>query len=47
VARILDFNEERNIVGAVVRAIKFVDRVFVCDDGSADPTGEIIGDLGG
>jgi len=36
VACIPAFNEERTIAGVVVRAMKFVDRVVVCDDGSGD-----------
>ncbi len=37
------FNEERTIGGAVVQALRYVDRVVVCDDGSGDQTGEIAG----
>ena len=40
------FNEERTIGGVVVRALRYVDRVVVCDDGSGDLTGEIAGGLG-
>jgi len=46
VACIPAFNEERTIGGVVVRALRFVDRVVVCDDGSRDLTGEIAGGLG-
>jgi len=46
VACIPAFNEERTIAGVVVRTMKFVDRVVVCDDGSGDLTGEISGGLG-
>jgi glycosyltransferase involved in cell wall biosynthesis len=46
VACIPAFNEEKTIGGVVVRASKYVDRVVVCDDGSADLTGEIAGGLG-
>jgi len=46
VACIPAFNEERTIAGVVVQALKFVDRVVVCDDGSRDLTGEIAGGLG-
>jgi len=40
VACIPAFNEERAIGGVVVRAMRYVDRVVVCDDGSGDLTGE-------
>ena len=33
--------EERTIGGVVIRAMKYVDRVVVCDDGSGDLMGEI------
>ena len=33
------FNEERTIGGVVVRALRFVDRVVICDDGSRVPRG--------
>jgi glycosyltransferase involved in cell wall biosynthesis len=47
VACIPAFNEERSIGGVVVRALRFVDRVVVCDDGSRDLTGVIaVGSLG-
>jgi len=46
VACIPAFNEERTIGGVVVRTMKYVDRVVVCDDGSGDLTGEIAGGLG-
>jgi glycosyltransferase involved in cell wall biosynthesis len=46
VACIPAFNEERTIASVVVRALKFVDRVVVCDDGSGDLTGEIAEGLG-
>ena len=46
IACIPAFNEERTIGGVVVRTMKFVDRVVVCDDGSGDLTGEIAGGLG-
>jgi glycosyltransferase involved in cell wall biosynthesis len=46
VACIPAFNEERTIGGVVVRALKFVDRIVVCDDGSGDLTGETAGGLG-
>ena len=41
VACIPAYNEERSIGGVVVRALKHVDRVVVCDDGSGDLTGVI------
>jgi len=46
VACIPAFNEEKNIGGVVVKALKFVDRVVVCDDGSSDLTGDIARGLG-
>jgi len=46
VACIPAFNEEKNIGGVVVRALKCVDRVVVCDDGSSDLTGDIARGLG-
>ena len=36
VACIPAFNEERTIAGVVVLAMKHVDKVIVCDDGSRD-----------
>jgi glycosyltransferase involved in cell wall biosynthesis len=46
VACIPAFNEEKNIGGVVVRALNYVDRVVVCDDGSSDLTGDIAKGLG-
>ena len=46
VACIPAYNEERSIGGVVVRALRHVDWVVVCDDGSWDLTGEIAGGLG-
>jgi len=46
VACIPALNEEKNIGGVVVRALKCVDRVVVCDDGSSDLTGDIARGLG-
>jgi len=46
VACIPAYNEERTIGGVVVRAMKHVGSIVVCDDGSVDLTGEIAGDLG-
>jgi len=46
VACIPAFNEERSIGGVVVRTLKHVDRVIVCDDGSVDFTGEIAESMG-
>ena len=40
------YNEEKTIGGVVVNAVKYVERVVVCDDGSTDLTGEIAGGLG-
>jgi len=39
VACIPAYNEERTIGGVVVRALRFVDRVVICDDGSWVPRG--------
>ncbi len=41
VACISAFNGKRTISGVVARALKYVDRVVVCDDGSRDPKGAI------
>ena len=38
--------EEESIGGVVVRALGYVDRVVVCDDGSGDLTGAIAEGLG-
>ena len=46
VACIPAYNEERKIGGVVFRALRYVDRVVVCDDGFEDLTGEIAGGLG-
>ena len=46
VACIPAFNEEKTICSVVVRAMKYVDRVVVCDDCSGDLTGAIAGGLG-
>lgn len=40
------FNEEKTIARVVLQAYKFADKVVVCDDGSADLTGEIAEGLG-
>ena len=40
------YDEERTIGGVVVRAMRYVDKVVVCDDGSGDLTGEIAVGLG-
>ena len=47
VACIPAYNEEKTIGGVVVRAMKYVDRVVVCDGGSTDLTGEVAGSWGG
>ena len=47
VACIPAYNEEKTMGGVVVRAVKYVDRVVVHDDGSGDLTGEIAEGLGG
>ena len=41
VACIPAFNEERNIGGVVIRAMKHADKVVVCVGGSGDLTGAI------
>lgn len=46
VACIPAYNEERTIGGVVVKALRYVDRVVVCDGGSGDLTGAIAGGLG-
>jgi len=46
VACIPAYNEEKTIGGVVVRALRYVDRVVVCDDGSRNLTGEIGGGWG-
>lgn len=46
IACIPAYNKERTIGSVVVRAMRFVDRVVVCDDGSGDLTGAIAGGLG-
>lgn len=46
VACIPAYNEEHSIGGVIVRAMKCVDLVIVCDDGSTDLTGEIAEGLG-
>lgn len=40
------YNEERTIAQVIIRTMKHVDKVIVCDDGSKDMTGEIAGRLG-
>jgi hypothetical protein len=40
------FDGEGCIGGVVVRAVRFVDRVVVCDDGSVDLTGAMAEGLG-
>jgi len=46
VACIPALNREKTIASVVIQAMRFVDRVVVCDDGSADLTGEIARSLG-
>lgn len=46
IACIPAFNEEKTIASVVVKALRHVDKVIVCDDGSTDLTGEIAGKLG-
>jgi glycosyltransferase involved in cell wall biosynthesis len=40
------FNEEGTIARVVLMAERYVDRVFVCDDGSGDLTGAMAEGLG-
>lgn len=37
------FNEERTISGIVVRILRYVDSVVMCDDGTVDLKGAIAG----
>ncbi|MGB9728107.1 MAG: glycosyltransferase family 2 protein [Nitrososphaeria archaeon] len=46
VACIPAYNEEKNIAGVVIKTLKYVDKVIVCDDGSKDLTGDIAEKLG-
>ena len=46
VALVPAFNEEGYIASVLVRLMKVVDGVIVCDDGSLDLTGEIAEALG-
>jgi glycosyltransferase involved in cell wall biosynthesis len=46
IACIPAYNEEDHIGGVVLRTRKYVDQVFVCDDGSRDGTAEIAEALG-
>ena len=46
VAGIPAFNVERSIGSVIVRTLKHVDRVIICDDGSMDLTGEIAENMG-
>lgn len=46
VAVIPAYNEEATMAKVVLQAQRYVDRVIVCDDGSADMTGEIARALG-
>jgi glycosyltransferase involved in cell wall biosynthesis len=39
-------NEEKSIGNIILQTLKYVDKVFVCDDGSIDQTGNIAEDLG-
>jgi len=40
------YNEERTIAQVIIKTMKHVDKVIVCDDGSKDMTGEIARRLG-
>jgi len=46
VACIPAYNEEKSIASVVLRTMRYVDKVIVCDDGSSDLTGEIAEKLG-
>jgi len=46
IACIPAYNEEKTIAKVVLQTKKYVDKVFVCDDGSMDMTGEIAERLG-
>jgi len=46
IACIPAFNEENTIGSVIIRALKFAERVVVCDDGSEDLTSAIAGGLG-
>ena len=46
VACIPAYNEERTIGGIILKTMRYVDRVVVCDDGSNDLTGDIAERLG-
>jgi len=46
IAAIPAYNEEKNIAKEVLQAWRYVDRVVVCDDGSAGMTAEIAEGLG-
>jgi len=41
IACIPAFNEEKYIASVVLNTLRYVDKVFVCDDGSTDLTTEI------
>lgn len=46
IACIPAFNEEKNIGGVIIRTLKYVDKIIVCDDGSTDLTSQIASKLG-
>jgi len=46
VACIPAYNEEYTIAKVLLKAMRYVDKVIVCDDGSSDMTGEIAEKLG-
>ena len=46
VALVPAFNEEHYVASVLVRLMKVVDRVIVCDDGSVDLTAEIAEAMG-
>jgi len=45
VACIPAYNEERTMGAVLVRTLRYVDRVVVCDDGFRDLTGAFAGEL--
>jgi len=47
VAYIPVYNEERTIAKVVLKAMKYIDKVIVCDDGSTDMTAEFAEKLEG
>ncbi len=46
IACIPAYNEERDIAPIIIKTLKFVDKIIVCDDGSTDLTSKIAQNLG-